>query len=327
MIRDPIDVQFEKETGPRKFSYTELALATSNFDAEKKLGEGGFGAVYKGVINDLNFNVAVDVVVKKISPESRQGLKEYIAEVQTISALRHRHLVQLIGWCHEKGEFLLVYKYIPNGSLDTHLFKDTNMLSWEDRYRIVKELASVLFYLQEQCGDHQYVLHRDIKSSNIMLDLDFTAKLGDFGLAQLLDHGQPLKTTHAAGTRGYMAPEYITTKVATKKSDVYSFGIVALEIACGRRPSVATPENGKCDIVEWVWELYGERKILQAADPKLSTHFDEKQMTWLMVVGLWCAHPDYSNRASIEQAIEVLNFRAELPHLPPKMPVATFLPE
>lgn len=319
IIRDTIDVQFEKETGPRKFSYEELASATSNFDERKKLGEGEFGEVYRGLIDDLN----QDVAVKKISPGSQQGPKEYAAEVKIISTLRHKNLVQLIGWCHENGEFLLVYNFIPNGSLDTHLFKETSMLSWEIRYKIVKELASVLFYLQEQCG-YQYVVHRDIKSSNIMLDLDFTAKLGDFGLAQLVDNEQPLKTTKVAGTRGYMAPEYVTTKKATKKSDVFSFGIVALEIACGRRPIVYKPERGKSSIVEWVWELYGESKVIEAADPKLYREFDEKQIMHLMVVELWCAHPDPKDRASIEKAIEVLNFNAPLPDLPPKMPMATF---
>ncbi|KAK9938001.1 hypothetical protein M0R45_014764 [Rubus argutus] len=149
-------------------------------------------------------------------------------------------------------------------------------------------------------------------------------KLGDFGLARLQDHGQPLKTTSFAGTRAYMAPEYLTSKVATKESDVYSFGIVALEIACGRRPDV--DETGKSKILEWVWELYGERKVIEAADQKLSGAFNEEEMRRLMVVGLSCAHPDPRDRASIQTAIDVLDFKTPLPNLPLKMPVATFRP-
>ncbi|KAM1805036.1 hypothetical protein ACFX12_030833 [Malus domestica] len=319
MVNDSIDEEFEKGTGPKKFSYKTLAQSTGNFDEGEKLGEGGFGGVYRGFIEDLDSYVAV----KRISSGSRQGMKEYAAEVRIISRLRHRNLVQLIGWCHEKRELLLVYEFMSNGSLDSHLFKPKTVLHWEARYRIAQGLASGLFYLHEEW--EQCVLHRDIKSSNIMLDSNFNAKLGDFGLARLVDHGKQSQTTVLAGTMGYMAPECLTTGKASKETDVYSFGVVALEIACGRKP--IDPKLGRTQInmVEWVWELYGEGKIIEAADAKLCGEFDAKQMECLLIVGLWCAHPDYTMRPSIQQTIQVLNFEVPLPILPSKMPVASYL--
>ncbi|KAM5586153.1 hypothetical protein ABKV19_005186 [Rosa sericea] len=318
VLHDPIPDEFEKGTGPRKFSYNELADATNNFAQGEKLGQGGFGGVYRGCI-DLNSYVAV----KKISRGSKQGLKEYAAEVSIISRLRHRNLVQLIGWCHEK-KLLLVYEYMPNGSLDAHLFKEESMLTWEARYKIANGLAAGLLYLHQEW--EQCVLHRDIKSSNVMLDSNFSAKLGDFGLARLVDHGKKSQTTDVAGTMGYMAMEYVTTGKASKETDVYSFGVVALEIACGRKPIDSRYEEKQINMVEWVWELYGDGKIIEAADPKLRGDFDVKQMECLLMVGLWCAHPDYNFRPLIQKAIQVLNFEVPLPDLPPKMPMAFGLP-
>ncbi|KAL6202104.1 hypothetical protein ACLB2K_025815 [Fragaria x ananassa] len=319
MVGDAIDDEFKQGTGPRKFLYEELVRATGNFEEEQKLGQGGFGGVYKGFVKDLNSYVAV----KRISKGSKRGLKEYATEVRIISRLRHRNLVQLLGWCHKKKELLLVYEFMPNWSLDSHLFKQKSLLTWEARYKLAQGLASGLLYLHE--GWEQCVLYRDIKSSNIMLDSNFNAKLGDFGLARLVDHGKQSQTTVLAGTMGFMAPECVTTGKASKKTDVFSFGIVALEIACGRTPIDLNMERHQINIVEWVWKLYGEGSVIEAADPKLCGEFDKKQVECLMIVGLWCAHPDYIMRPSIQQAIQVLNFEVPVPVLPSKFPVATYL--
>nr|VDD07494.1 unnamed protein product [Brassica oleracea] len=292
--------------GPRRFSYKDLASATSNFLYERKLGEGGFGAVYKGYLNDLDTMVAV----KKFSGASKQGKKEFITEVKIISSLRHRNLVQLIGWCHEKQELLLVYEFMPNGSLDSHLFGKKPHLTWAVRCKISLGVASALLYLHKEW--EQCIVHRDIKASNIMLDSNFNAKLGDFGLARLMDHELGPQTIGLAGTFGYMAPEYISTGRASKESDVYSFGIVLVEIVTGK------------NLVERVWDQYGRGELITAIDHQIGKDYDMKQAECVMTVGLWCAHPDINSRPSIKQAIQVLNFEAPLPSLPHKMTIATY---
>ncbi|XVF67317.1 hypothetical protein PTKIN_Ptkin10aG0111300 [Pterospermum kingtungense] len=318
VIDEEIEDEFERGTGPKKFSYNELAHATDNFKDAGKLGQGGFGGVYKGFLRDSSSYVAI----KRVSSGSKQGIKEYASEVKIISRLRHRNLVQLIGWCHDKKELLLVYEFMPNGSLDSHLFTENSLLTWEVRYKIAQGLASGLLYLHE--GWEQCVVHRDIKSSNVLLDSDFNAKLGDFGLARLVDHAKGSQTTVLAGTMGYMAPECHIAGKASKQSDVYSFGVVALEIACGRKPIEPKAREGKVNLVEWVWELYGRGKLLEACDPRLCEEFVKQEMEQLMIVGLWCAHPDENSRPSMKQAIQALNFEAPLPILSSKMPVPNY---
>ncbi|KAG5010472.1 hypothetical protein JHK87_018987 [Glycine soja] len=310
---------FGRGVETRKYSYAELAQAANGFKDEQKLGQGGFGGVYRGYLKDIKSHVAI----KRVSEDSDQGIKEFASEIRTINRLRHRNLVHLIGWCHERKKLLLVYEYMPNGSLDTHLFKKQSLLKWAVRYNIARGLASALLYLHEEW--EQCVVHRDIKSSNIMLDSEFNAKLGDFGLARFVDHAKGAQTTALAGTMGYMAPECATLGRASKESDVYSFGVVALEIACGRKPINLKAQENEINIVQWVWELFGGGRILDAADPRLEGDFEEEQIKCLMIVGLWCAHPDHNNRASIRQAIQVLNFEAPLPNLPSSLPVPTYL--
>ncbi|GAU32933.1 hypothetical protein TSUD_153500 [Trifolium subterraneum] len=306
----------ERGTGPRRFTYKELDFATRNFSSDRKLGQGGFRAVYKGYFFDLDLSVAV----KKISRGSRQGKKEYVTEVKVTSQLRHRNLVMLLGWCHDKGEFLLVYEFMPNGSLDSHLFGKRAPLPWSV---IAIGLASSVLYLHEEW--ERCVVHRDIKSSNVMLDSSFNVKLGDFGLTKLMDHEIGPQTTVVAGTLGYLAPEYISTGKSSKESDVYSFGVVALEIALGRKAvEVMSDKDGEKGLIEWVWDHYGRGELFEAMDGNLQKNFDEKQVECLMIVGLWSIHPDVNIRPSIKQVIQVLNFKAGLPNLPPKRPVATY---
>ncbi|KAF3564716.1 hypothetical protein DY000_02018438 [Brassica cretica] len=220
----------------------------------------------------------------------------------------------------------MVYEFMPNGSLDAHLFGKKPRLAWGVRCKVTLGIASALLYLHEEW--EQCVVHRDIKASNVMLDSNFNAKLGDFGLARLMDHELGPQTTGLAGTFGYMAPEYISTGRASKESDVYSFGVVMLEIVTGRKS--VDPRQGRVEpetsLVERVWDLYGKGEVITVVDEKLRINdgFDEKQAECLMVVGLWRAHPDRNSRPSIKQAIQVLNLEAPLPRLPIKMPVATY---
>lgn len=315
--KDEVDVvlddEFQDEQGvPKKFSYKQLVNATDNFNPKRKLGEGGFGPVYSGSLQDQNLNVAV----KKLSGKTHQGRKEYIAEVKIISNLRHKNLVRLIGWCHEKCDLLLVYEFMENGSLDSFILDSKKPpLIWSLRYKIVKGLVSALNYLHEQS-----VVHRDVKPSNVMLDKSFDAKLGDFGLARFSDREGGAQTKVMAGTRGYIAPECFVTGKTSKESDVYAFGILALEMACSRKNIY---KNSTMTLVEWVWKMYGSGRLMDVVDEKIvkDDDFNKSQVVQMLILGLWCAHPDPKQRPTMIQAISALNFQSSLPNLPKEMPV------
>jgi len=314
----------ESGSGPRPFQLSKLKAATRNFSEKEKLGQGASGSVYGGRVDEL------DVAIKVFSRGgSAQGKREYTAEVTVISRLRHRNLVHLIGWCDGRKKLLLVYELVPNGSLDRHLHGVTAaVLPWPGRHRIILGLGAAVLYLHEEW--EQCVVHGDIKPSNIMLDESFDAKLGDFGLARLIDHGAGLQTmTAVAGTPGYLDPECIASGKASTESDVYSFGIVLLEVATGTRPMAPPPpgDDRIFRLVEWVWGLYGRAMVLHAADEALGGEYDAREMALVLVTGLWCAHPDATARPSIRAAVEVLRSgeAARLPALPPRMPVATYV--
>lgn len=330
---DPM-AEIEMGTGPRRFPYHELVEATRSFAAEEKLGQGGFGAVYRGYLREP---ARLAVAIKRFSKHesSMQGKREYKSEIKVISRLRHRNLVQLVGWCHAREELLLVYELMPNRSLDIHLHASKGtFLAWPVRMKIVLELGSALLYLHEEW--EQCVLHRDIKPSNVMLDESFGAKLGDFGLARLVDHAAGMQTmTAVSGTPGYLDPHCIATGRASTESDVYSFGVVLLEVACGRKPMSIIAANhrdqdqqkngGVFRLLEWAWGLYGRGAILEAADERLNNHYNAAEVEKVMVIGLWCAHPDPSARPSIREAMATLHSKFnELPVLPSTMPVPTY---
>ncbi|KAG6550384.1 hypothetical protein Mapa_008347 [Marchantia paleacea] len=195
-----------------EYSYKQLRKATGQFREESKLGQGGFGSVYKGVLPDTGQSIAV----KRVSSESKQGFKEFMAEVSIISQLRHRKVVKLLGWCLDRDKFLLVYELMPNGSLDRALFHpdEGSVLSWELRFKIILGAAEALHYIHK--GWRHQVLHRDFKSSNILLDEEFNAMLGDFGLARKVNHHEDVATTKIAGTYGYIAPEIPATQKFTE---------------------------------------------------------------------------------------------------------------
>ncbi|XP_057832275.2 L-type lectin-domain containing receptor kinase IX.1 [Cryptomeria japonica] len=313
-----IEIGMLVDKGPCRYKLEDLKAATNNFSESVKLGEGGFGDVYKAVLEETNEVVAV----KRISQRSRQGMKEFISEISIVSRVRHRNLVQLLGWCHEKGELLLVYEYMSNGSLDKYLFVDSHPLQWSYRYRIALEIAYGLLYLHE--GWDQCIVHRDVKSSNVMLDCNFNAKLGDFGLARMFEHNRLSQTTIAAGTLGYLAPECVMTGRTSPESDVYSFGAVALEIATGRKALDVSLLEHNMRLVEWVWDLYGQGKVLEAADGRFDGEFEKTEMEQLMGIGLWCSHPDPAERPKITQVVKLLKLEDQVPQLPPALPVPTY---
>ncbi|XP_059072258.1 L-type lectin-domain containing receptor kinase IX.1-like [Cryptomeria japonica] len=314
-----LDEQFAQSSF--KFSYAQLSAATHNFSDDEILGRGGFGSVYRGILPTTNETVAI----KRIAQGSRQGRKEYISEVTIINKLRHRNLVRLLGWCHEQGELLLVYEFLPNGSLDKYIFNGSkeDCLNWQRRYSVACGIASALIYLHEEWD--QRVVHRDVKASNVLLDSNFKAKLGDFGLARVVesDHAAS-RTTMVAGTRGYMAPEYIESGKASSESDVYSFGAVALEIACGRHPIDYSLEEYDLKVVAWVWDLRRQGKLLDAADKKLEGNFSSGEMEVQILVGLLCSHPDPKARPTMREVLKILEFDSPLPYLPLNMPVPVY---
>ncbi|KAF7849418.1 hypothetical protein BT93_L0816 [Corymbia citriodora subsp. variegata] len=288
----------EQPKGPKKYSYKVLAVATNNFSNTRLLGEGGFGGVYEGHLADANSHVAI----KKITPESNQGVKEYATEVKTIRHIRHKNLVELFGWCHERDKFLLVMNKV--------------LLTWERRYNIAQGIALGLKYLHEELK--QCIVHRDIKSSNILLDAHFEAKLGNFSLARMVDHAKGSQTTELAGTMGYLAPKCIYTGKA--------------KIVCGRKTINPRASEDQVQLVEWVRDPTGgvgpgalwNRKAVKCRRSEVRRKFDTRQMECLMTIGLWCTHPDPKERPPISKAVAFLNFDASPPILPPKLPILTY---
>ncbi|KAJ9184565.1 hypothetical protein P3X46_004279 [Hevea brasiliensis] len=310
----PVDTDIGRKALPRKFGYQELAEATNNFANDRKLGEGGSGLVFKGFLRELGRLVAV----KKIDAESEDL---FINEVNIISSLRHRNLVQFMGWCHEQDEYLLVYEYMPKGSLHDHLFGNRRTLPWNVRYSTALALASALKYLHEDAEPR--VLHRDIKPGNILLREDFTAKVGDFGISRFVNTQLRTQRSNPVGTPGYVAPEFRRDGRATTQSDMYSFGVVALEIACGVRNF--RNNNDHRQLLKDVWQKYKAGKILDSSDKRLKKEFDPKEIECLMIVGLWCVHPTANDRPTAGRVIQYLNFQAPLPNLPPALHDPEFL--
>ncbi|KAL6599347.1 hypothetical protein ACP70R_045841 [Stipagrostis hirtigluma subsp. patula] len=289
-------------SGPRRYRHHELAVATHGFADEEKIGRGGFGPVYRGRLNNQGCRY---VAIKVLSEgSSAQGRKEFEAEVKVMTRLRHRNIVQLLGWCDGPEGLFLVYEFLSNGSLEKHLYDHHKLPIWSDRYKIALGVGSAVLYLHSEC--EKCVIHGDIKPANIMLDFACNAKLGDFGLARLVDHGtESLTTQVVAGTLGYIDPEFMNNRRPSTESDVYSFGILLLEIACGRRPTSAQ-SSGAPALLNWVRDMHSRNSILEAADPSLDGEFDERQMSRVLMAGLWCTHRDPSRRPSITQAMDVL---------------------
>lgn len=308
--------------GPRKFSYKELSAATRGFDVSRVIGNGAFGTVYKGIVPDTGAMVAVKRCTNaSASANGEQARSEFLSELSIIAGLRHRNLLRLQGWCYEKGEILLVYDYMRNGSLDKALFDaSAPVLPWHHRREILAGVASALAYLHHEC--ERRVIHRDVKSSNVMLDEAFRARLGDFGLARQAEHGESPDATAAAGTMGYLAPEYLLTGRATEGTDVFSFGALALEVACGRRP-IGT--EGRCNnLVEWVWSLHGEARVLDAVDPRLGGEFEEGEMRRALLVGLACSSPEPALRPGMRAVVQMLSGEADPPFVPAARPSMSF---
>uniref|UniRef100_A0A5B6ZLE8 Putative receptor-like serine/threonine-protein kinase ALE2 isoform X3 n=1 Tax=Davidia involucrata TaxID=16924 RepID=A0A5B6ZLE8_DAVIN len=292
-------------TGSAKtFSSNDIERATDNFNASRILGEGGFGRVYSGVLED-----GTKVAVKVLKREDQQGGREFLAEVEMLSRLHHRNLVKLIGICTEERSRCLVYELIPNGSVESHLHgvdKDTAPLDWGARVKIALGAARGLAYLHEDSSPR--VIHRDFKSSNILLEHDFTAKVSDFGLARTaLDEENRHISTRVMGTFGYVAPEYAMTGHLLVKSDVYSYGVVLLELLTGRKPVDMSQPPGQENLVAWARPVLTSKEGLESIiDPSLGPSFPFDSIAKVAAIASMCVQPEVSHRPFMGEVVQAL---------------------
>ncbi|CAL5031747.1 unnamed protein product [Urochloa decumbens] len=281
-----------------------LRTATGDFDESNKLGEGGFGAVYKGVLPDGD-----EVAVKRLSDSSTQGEDELKNELTLVAKLKHKNLVRLVGVCLEQQERLLVYEYVPNRSLDLMLFDTENenheQLDWRQRYRIINGIARGLQYLHE---DSQLkVVHRDLKASNILLDANMNPKISDFGLARIFDRDQTqAKTSQIVGTYGYMAPEYVMRGNYSVKSDAFSFGVIVLEIVTGRKNNGSYSSKPSGDLLNTVWEHWEAGTVMELVDPSMNGSFPEGDVLRCFHIGLLCVQGDPAARPVMSSVVMML---------------------
>ncbi|KAM7524767.1 hypothetical protein LguiA_014669 [Lonicera macranthoides] len=284
---------------PNTYSYSELKTATDDFNPSNKLGEGGFGPVYKGKLNDGRI-----VAVKQLSIASHQGKNQFITEISTISAVQHWNLVKLYGFCAEGPKRLLVYEYLENRSLDQSLFgKNDLKINWPTRFSICLGTARGLAYLHEESRPR--IVHRDVKASNILLDAELCPKLSDFGLAKLYDDKKTHISTRVAGTIGYLAPEYAMRGHLTSKADVFGFGVVSLEILSGRPNFDDGLDVEKKYLLEWAWSLHISNRGLELVDPTLTT-FDEQEAMRVLGVALLCTQASPGMRPCMSRVVGML---------------------
>uniref|UniRef100_A0A8R7PE17 Cysteine-rich receptor-like protein kinase 10 n=1 Tax=Triticum urartu TaxID=4572 RepID=A0A8R7PE17_TRIUA len=282
-----------------------LEVATENFSEGNKLGEGGFGAVYKGSLAD-----GQEIAVKRLSQGSAQGIAELKTELVLVAKLQHKNLVRLIGVCLEEHEKLVIYEYMPNRSLDTILFdpERSKHLDWGKRFNIINGIARGLQYVHE---DSQLkIIHRDLKASNVLLDSDLNAKISDFGLARLFEGDQSKDVTNrVVGTFGYMAPEYVVRGHYSTKSDVFSFGILVLEIITGRRNCGSYNSEQSVDLLSIIWEHWTKGTILEIADPSLASRSSapEEEILTYVHIGLMCVQESPADRPTMSRANAILN--------------------
>ncbi|KAL2250413.1 putative serine/threonine-protein kinase [Sesamum indicum] len=286
----------------RLFSYHSLRSATRLFHPSNRIGRGGFGVVYKGILRD-----GTQVAIKTLSAESKQGTNEFLTEINMISNIRHPNLVQLIGCCIEGNNRILVYEYLENNSLAGALLASKGKrheLDWSKRAAICKGTASGLAFLHEDAEPR--IVHRDIKASNVLLDENFLPKIGDFGLAKLFPDNVTHVSTRVAGTEGYLAPEYALLGQLTKKADVYSFGVLLLEIISGKSSSKAAFGDDFLVLLEWTWKLFSEDRLLEIVDPDLIEYPQDEIMRFTKVA-LFCTQAASQQRPDMKQVVTMLS--------------------
>uniref|UniRef100_A0A5B6ZT85 Putative receptor-like serine/threonine-protein kinase ALE2 isoform X1 n=1 Tax=Davidia involucrata TaxID=16924 RepID=A0A5B6ZT85_DAVIN len=287
----------------KTFALAELEKATEKFSSRRVLGEGGFGRVYHGIMED-----GIEVAVKLLTRDKQNGDREFIAEIEMLSRLHHRNLVKLIGICIEEHTRCLVYEVVPNGSVESHLHgadKRKGHLDWDARLKIALGSARGLAYLHEDSNPR--VIHRDFKASNVLLEDDFTPKVSDFGLAREATEGSHHISTRVMGTFGYVAPEYAMTGHLLVKSDVYSYGVVLLELLSGRKPVDMSQPPGQENLVTWARPLLTSREgLARLVDPSLAGNYDFNDMAKVAAIASMCVHPDVTHRPFMGEVVQAL---------------------
>ncbi|XP_074588797.1 putative serine/threonine-protein kinase At1g01540 [Curcuma longa] len=284
------------------YTLRELELATDSFSDENVIGEGGYGIVYHGALED-----GTQIAVKNLLNNRGQAEMEFKVEVEAIGRVRHKNLVRLLGYCAEGEHRMLVYEYIDNGNLEQWLHGDvgpSSPLTWDIRMNIIIGTAKGLLYLHE--GLEPKVVHRDIKSSNILLDKQWTPKVSDFGLAKLLGSGRTYVTTRVMGTFGYVAPEYASTGMLNESSDVYSFGIFIMEVISGRTPVDYSRPPGEVNLVDWLKTMVSNRNSEGVLDPKIPEKPSSRALKRTLLVALRCVDPDSRKRPKMGHVIHML---------------------
>ncbi|PON47919.1 Mitogen-activated protein kinase kinase kinase [Parasponia andersonii] len=285
-----------------EFDLITIETATKNFSTDYKLGEGGFGEVYKGI-----FHEGQEIAVKRLSKSSGQGEEEFRNEVALVAKLQHRNLVRLLGFCLGGGETLLVYEFVPNKSLDYFLFdpKTQGLLNWSTRSKIIGGIARGILYLHED--SRLRVIHRDLKASNVLLDKDMNPKISDFGMARMVGidqiHGN---TKRIVGTYGYMAPEYAMEGLYSIKSDVFSFGVLLLEILSGKKNSGFHLTKFAPSLLAYAWQLWNDGKGLELMDPSLKDSCPLNEFMRYVHIGLLCVQEDAYNRPTMSSIVQML---------------------
>ncbi|KAI0497220.1 hypothetical protein KFK09_020442 [Dendrobium nobile] len=284
------------------FTLRELEVATNMFTDENVIGEGGYGIVYHGVLTDTTH-----IAVKNLLNNRGQAEREFKVEVEAIGRVRHKNLVRLLGYCAEGAHRMLVYEYVDNGNLEQWLHGDVGPISpltWEVRMDIILGTAKGLMYLHE--GLEPKVVHRDVKSSNILLDKQWNPKVSDFGLAKLLGSERSYVTTRVMGTFGYVAPEYASTGMLNERSDVYSFGILIMEIISGRNPVDYSRPPGEVNLVDWLKIMVSNRNSEGVLDPKMPEKPSSRALKRALLVALRCVDPDAQKRPKMSHVIHML---------------------
>ncbi|KAJ4786695.1 Protein kinase superfamily protein [Rhynchospora pubera] len=284
------------------FTLRDLELATNHFSKDNIIGEGGYGIVYRGQLVNGS-----PVAVKKLLNNLGQAEKEFRVEVEAIGHVRHKNLVQLLGYCAEGTQRMLVYEYVNNGNLEQWLhgaMQHKGFLTWEARIKILLGTAKALAYLHEAIEPK--VVHRDIKSSNILIDDEFEAKVSDFGLAKLLGAGKSHVNTRVMGTFGYVAPEYANTGLLNEKSDVYSFGVVFLEAITGRDPVDYGRSPNEVNLVDWLKMMVANRRSEEVVDPTIEARPSTRELKRALLAALRCVDPDSNKRPRMGQVVRML---------------------